>query len=361
MRKIISLASIIACFSGPIWAYADTLDNLDTVAESYQMLWNGVAIQNNEVYVSGPLWSGSKGPSVAKIGENGELKPYPSKAWNSTNSEVPLSKRFVNVNAIHKDDRGQLWIVDTGVSTFGGSVIKDAAKLVVVNLQSDKVSDVILFSPSVLKTNSYVDDIRFNGDYAYLTDAGAPGLIVLNLKTKKMWRVLDNSPSTVALKNRDIFLDGKVVEVMKGQPLRVNSDPLALSPDKKWLYFAPLQGPWSKVETRYLNDFGMKDDIQSKVHSWFNLPPVGGVAMGKDGIMYFTDLAANALRTISPEGQITTLVVDPRLHWADAPVIDKGSVYLPAFQVDRIATFNEGVSRVEFPIGLYKFDLRQPK
>ncbi|MCY9855660.1 hypothetical protein [Vibrio mediterranei] len=156
-------------------------------------------------------------------------------------------------------------------------------------------------------------------------------------------------------------MDGKVVEVIKGQPLRVNSDPLALSPDKKWLYFAPLQGPWTKVETRYLNDFGMKDNIQNKVHSWFNLPPVGGVAMGKDGIMYFTDLAANALRSISPEGQINTLVVDSRLHWADAPVIDKGSVYLPAFQVDRIATFNEGVSRVEFPIGLYKFDLRQPK
>jgi hypothetical protein len=48
--------------------------------------------------------------------------------------------------------------------------------------------------PDIAQPGSYVDDVRFNGDFAYLTDAGKPGLIIVNLKTGAMRRVLENNP-----------------------------------------------------------------------------------------------------------------------------------------------------------------------
>jgi hypothetical protein len=51
---------------------------------------------------------------------------------------------------------------------------------------------------NVTRTNSLLDDIRFNPatGKAYLTDAGSPGLIVLDLESGMATRVLDGDPST---------------------------------------------------------------------------------------------------------------------------------------------------------------------
>jgi hypothetical protein len=53
---------------------------------------------------------------------------------------------------------------------------------------------------NVTRSNSLLDDIRFNPatGKAYLTDAGSPGLIVLDLESGMATRVLDDDPSTSA-------------------------------------------------------------------------------------------------------------------------------------------------------------------
>lgn len=355
------LALTIISVIAPVQSTAAPMNQLKVVAQSSDAMWNAVATDNqNNIYVSTPLWTGSKGASVSVINSEGNAVPYPNEEWNTRDSSVSSSKRFVNVNAMHKDDKGNLWIVDTGVTTFGGKVIKGAAKLVVINLRTSKVTKVIQFPSSVLKENSYVDDIRFNGRYAYLTDAGAPAIIVLDTLSEESRRVLDGDKSTTAKANRDIFLDGKVVNAPDGTPLHVNSDPLELSMDGKWLYFAPLEGSWSKIRTKYLNDSSLSETyLSSKVMPWLNLPPVGGTVMDEKGNLYFTDLGANALRMVKPNGDINTLVVDDRLHWADAPSFDKsGNILLPAFQVDRIGVFNNGISHVQWPIRLYSLKVK---
>ena len=55
---------------------------LTVAAESNAMIWNGVAVDRGRIYVSGPRWTGSKGPSVARIDAGGTLSPYPNAAWN---------------------------------------------------------------------------------------------------------------------------------------------------------------------------------------------------------------------------------------------------------------------------------------
>jgi hypothetical protein len=67
-----------------VTAEAQTAPSLAVVAESRQMIWNAVAVDDaDQVYVAGPRWTGSQGPSVALLDPSGDLHPYPDAAWNT--------------------------------------------------------------------------------------------------------------------------------------------------------------------------------------------------------------------------------------------------------------------------------------
>ncbi|MDW9670253.1 hypothetical protein GOB27_27245 [Sinorhizobium meliloti] len=332
---------------------------LAIAAASSEMIWNAVMVDQGRVFVAGPRWTGSKGPAVSLLAADGTPKPYPDAAWNAWKEGADPAGAFVNVNAIHLDGQGGLWVVDTGSPQFGGDPLPGGTKLVRIDLATDTVTKIYPFGPRIAPAGSYVDDVRFNGDFAYLTDAGRPGLIVLDLRSGVARRVLNDHASTTAPADRQIVLDGQVVKAPDGSPLKVNSDPLDLSPDGQWLYFGPLSGPWSRIETRWLNDATITpEEVATKVEAWADLPPVGGTVMDKNGDLYFTDLAENALKRRTPDGQITTIVQDSRLHWVDAPFIDANRViWLPAPQMDRVALFHEGKPQTKWPVQVFRLNL----
>lgn len=333
--------------------------DVEVAAESQDMIWNAVAVDHGRVFVAGPRWSGSKGPSPALIDKHGTAQPYPSTRWNSWKPGDANETAFANVNAIHLDGKGGLWAVDTGSPEFGGDPLPGGAKLVRIDLSTDAVDRVVPLGAKAALPGSYIDDIRFNGDHAYLTDAGRPGLIVLDLRDGSARRVLEGHHSTTARPGRDIFLDGKPLRGPDGGLLYVHSDPLEVSPDGQWLHYGPLEGPWSRVETRYLDDASLSpEELAAKVEPWADLPPVGGTVMDSSGDLYFTDLAANALRKRAADGTVTTLLVSPELHWVDAPFIDANRVlWLPVPQIDRAAMFNGGTSHIRWPIKLFRLPL----
>lgn len=332
---------------------------LAVAAESTEMIWNAVAVDRGRVFVAGPRWTGSKGPALALISEQGDPQPYPDAAWNSWQPGAATAGAFVNINAIHLDRNGCLWVVDTGSPDFGRDPLPGGAKLVKIDLATNRVTRVYPLGPDIAKPGSYVDDIRFKGEIGYLTDAGRPGLIVLDTLTGRARRVLDDHPSTTAPADRPIILDGTVLKSPDGSPLRVHSDPLELSPDATWLHYGALTGPWSRIETRWLDDAGLSPtELAAKVEPWADLPPVGGTAMAANGDLYFTDLAADALKRRAADGTVTTIVKDQRLHWVDAPFIDQaGAIWLPVPQMDRVALFNAGASKLRWPIQLFRIDL----
>ena len=340
-------------------AYSSDESGLVVAAESHDIIWNAVATDGARIFVSGPRWTGAKGPPLALVDPEGHAHPYPDASWNAWSNGADTNSAFVNVNAIHRDDRGGLWVIDTGSPEFGGDPLPGGAKAVRIDLVNDRVDRVYPLGQDVALPGSYVDDIRFHGDSAYLTDAGRPGLIVLDLSSGKARRVLDGAQSTTAPKDRPIVVAGKVLKGPDGSPLRVNSDPLEVSPDGKWLYFGPLEGPWSKIETKWLDDpLISPDTLVSKVEFWADLPPVGGTAMDTNGDLYFSDLAENSLKRRTSDGAIKTIVQDLRLHWVDAPFIDRShTIWLPVPQLDRIALFNSGKSLIQWPIQLFRLDL----
>jgi sugar lactone lactonase YvrE len=343
-------------------ADASKRPDLVVAAESREMIWNAVATNRGRIFVAGPRWTGTKGASVALLDRNNHPQPYPDAAWNGWAPGADTRNAFVSVNALRGDDHGGLWVVDTGAPDFGGNPLPGGAKAVRIDLTTNHVDKIYPLGPQIALPGSYVDDIRFHDDYAYLTDAGRPGLIVLDLKTGEARRVLDRSTAVTAQPGRPIILDGRVLQGPDGSPLRVNSDPLEVSPDGRFLYFGPLEGPWSKIETRWLDHPSIAPDLlETKVEPWASLPPVGGTAMDANGDLYFSDLAENSLKRRTPDGAISTVVQDPRLHWVDAPFIDSyHSIWLPVPQLDRVALFNGGKSQIQWPVQLFRLDLGSP-
>ncbi|WNG37211.1 hypothetical protein F0U61_28705 [Archangium violaceum] len=335
--------------------------SLVVAAESDSMIWNAVALSDEgSVFVAGPRWTGSTGPSLARLDAEGQPHPYPDERWNGWQPGQDAREAFVNINAIHRGPEDSLWVIDTGSPDFGGAPLPGGAKVVRIDLKSGQVLRVYPLGSEIATPTSYVDDIRLKGTRGYLTDAGRPGLIVLDLETGAARRVLDNAPATTAPTDRPIVLEGKVLHAPDGSPLRVHADPLELSPDGQWLYFASLHGPWSRIETRWLDDASLTPEaLLAHVEPWADLPPTGGTWLDTNGDLYFSDLAEDALKKRTPEGRIETVVADPRLHWVDAPFLAAdGWLWLPVPQMDRVALFNGGVARTVRPIQLLRLRVR---
>lgn len=359
MKHIPMMKLAGAAMLGAALAMSAGAAQLQVAAQSNDMVWNAVAVDGQRVFVAGPRWTGSKGPAVGLLDAAGKPQPYPDAAWNNWRHGADSGRAFVNVNAIHMDGKGGLWVIDSGAPDFGGDPLPHGAKAVQIDLRTNRVARVFEFGNDVALPGSYVDDIRFNGTHAYLTDAGRPGLVVLDIVSGRSRRVLDGSPSTTAPADRRIDVAGRIVRGADGKPLRVNADPFEVSPDGRHLYFGPLSGPWSQVETRLLHDPAVDAAaLERAVKPWADLPPTGGTAMDRHGNLYFSDLKTSSLKKRTPDGTVTTVIQDDRLHWVDAPVIDAAHrIWLPVPQMDRNALFNGGVSHVRWPIALYTLQL----
>ena len=358
---LVSLGALVlgACASSPV--RPSTGPSLTVAAESRGMIWNAVALsEDGRVFVAGPRWTGSTGPALGLLDDQGQPQPYPDARWNAWRPGQDAREAFVNINALHRGPDDSLWVIDTGAPDFGGAPLPGGAKVVRIDLKGGGVTRIYPLGTDVATPRSYVDDIRLKGARGYLTDAGEPGLIVLDLETGAARRVLDHHPSTKAPANRPIVLGGQTVKAPDGSALGVNADPLELSPDGQWLYYASLHGPWSRIETRWLDDASLSPEaVASHVEPWADLPPTGGSALDANGDLYFSDLAEDALKKRTPDGRIETVVADPRLHWVDAPYLTKdGWLWLPVPQMDRVGLFNGGTSRTAWPIQLLRVRVR---
>jgi len=146
---------------------------------------------------------------------------------------------------------------------------------------------------------------------------------------------------------------------MEGKDVHIHADQLEISPDGKWFYFQPASGPLWKVETQYLNDENLTDkELSSKVSLFYNTPSTGGTAIDSKGNIYVSDINKKQIIKLSPGGKESLVIKDERLLWADALWIDDdGYLWIPTGQLNRLAAFQNGISKVEFPVVIYKLKI----
>ena len=299
--------------------------------------WTGVAVsKKGRIFVNFPRWSDDVPVSVAEVTKKGGIKPFPNEKWNIWDPNLSPEEHFVCVQSVYVDGHDYLWILDAGNPKFQG-VIPGGPKLVKVDLQHNEVVKTILFDNTIALPDSYLNDVRVDTrrEFAYITDSGAGGIIVVNLVAAHSRRLLENHPST---KSEDIALTigGREWRRPDGSLPRVHADGIAMDRAGRYLYYQALTGrTLYRIDMRWLRLDGFSDEwLDTRVESLAESGASDGLICGSDDAVYISAIEENAIKRFTKEGRVETLVQDPRLSWPDSFAVDKkGALYVTTSQI----------------------------
>ncbi|GAB2895079.1 L-dopachrome tautomerase-related protein [Paraburkholderia jirisanensis] len=344
-----------------------SIGHIEAVFEFYDAMPAGVAkAPNGRLFVNYPRWGDDVPFTVGEI-VGGRVVPYPDAQINRADPARPAAG-FISVQSVVADCRNRLWILDTAAPKFAPP-LQGGAKLVAVDLSTNKVVKTIVFGPKVLLSQSYIGDVRFDFRYgqegfAYLTDAserGPGGIIVVDLASGDAWRTLSAHPAAQGDPSFVGVVEGMAMRVDgpdgNPEPLHVASDGLALSADGNLLYFSPQSSRHLySVATRFLRNRDAGDDeVEASVRDLGEKGASDGIASDASGAVYAGDYENNSIRKMLPDGTWITIAHDPRILWPDSLSVGAdGYLYFTANQLNRQARYNRGHDLRKKPYTLFR-------
>ena len=359
----LALAAGIALSTASAWAQGPKLEVVaewnrlsydlgDAAAEKAyeeQQIYKKVLMQGAKVdskgsiYVSTARWGGPEVPAtlskLVKKGKEWKLQPFPSKAMNDVNNPKGLKA----VLGFEIDRNDVMWILDQGHIAGQPSAPGDE-KLIGWDLKTGKEVARYEFSEQDSDRKcSFLNDVAVDNDagVVYISDSGifcSPlkgGLIVYDIKSNKAKRVLsapefvNDEAFTFQIHGRDVLKakDGKP------NPMKTGADGIALSGDKKTLYWTNLTGNrLLSLPTTLIRDFSKsEDDVKKAVKVEATLPSnTDGMTADRAGNVYMTALTLNGLmKRDAKTGEVSTFVTHNDISWPDTLSWGpKGSLYL---------------------------------
>ncbi|MCC2973712.1 major royal jelly family protein [Massilia sp. IC2-476] len=314
----------------------------------------GVSVsEDNRIFVNFPRWTEDTAVSVAELGKDGSLRPYPDATWNAWRNarkdELEPGEHWVCVQSIVADDRGSLWVLDPAAPAQA-HLVSGGAKLVQIDLAVNKVVRSIAFDEEAAPQGSYLNDVRFSNDgkYAFITDSGVVGaILVVDLAAGKTVRLLDGHPSTQMKKGLNVKADGKELRRPDGRGVEFSADGIALSDDGRWLYWQAIKGDTLyRIETAVLTGKGMQgEDVGGQVGEFGRNGVSDGLLIPRGtNQMLLSAVEDNAVKVrdldAGPSGQPEVLVQDERLRWPDTFTQGPdGTVYVTTSHIQDSAFF----------------------
>jgi sugar lactone lactonase YvrE len=339
---------------------------LERVATFTGPMPTGVTVApNGRIFVNFPQWGDNSPFAVGEL-KHGKVTAYPDAAFNTANAADALH-HLISVQSVVADGRNRVWILDTGAPGFR-TPIPGGAKLVAVDLATDKVVQTIPFGSDVVLPSTYLNDVRFDlrigkAGVAYLTDSsisGPGGIVVVDLASGKALRRLSGHPTTMPDPGFVPILEGKPLmnrpKDGKPSPWLVASDGIAISADGATLYYCALSSRHLyAVPTALLRDPKVPDaEIARHIRDLGLKGASDGLAEDDQGRIYAGDYEHDAIRRYA-NGRWRTLVQNPRILWPDTlSVGTDGYLYFTANQLHRQAPFHEGVDRRKPPYELLR-------
>ena len=221
----------------------------------------GLKWYDNEIYVTVPRWLPGIPSTLNKVIVNETcditgttctsvslLQPYPMPLYNST---APSKIKYVQSMEI--DYHGVMWILDVGRLNIADPdrSTEGPASLVLWDMKNNhQIGNIYVFPPEVAPHNStFLNDLMVDvpNQVAYISDSGNGAIVIVDMKKRVSVRF--HGAST----KRDPAYQYKVEGWNYGnETMETPADGIALTPDRKWLYYCPCQGTelW-KVETRW--------------------------------------------------------------------------------------------------------------
>lgn len=340
---------------------------IEQVFAFHDAMPTGVSIsESGRIFVNFPRW-GDKVPFTVGELRDGKVVPYPDLALNHADPQHP-EKGFISVQSVVADGVGHLWILDTAAPGFS-TPVAGGAKLIAVDLQTNKVVKTVVFPENVILPSTYVNDMRFDFSVgkegvAYITDSSLSGpgaIIVMDLATGNAVRRLSGAAATSADPAFTPRVEGQLLKVRNAdgttKPFAVASDGIALSADRQTLYFCPLSSRHLySVPTKLLRDPNVTEQqLNDAVKDLGEKGPSDGLEADSQGAVYAGDYEDNSIRKRLPDGSWQTVVHDPRVLWPDTlSVGTDGYLYFTANQLHRQAGFHGGKDLREKPYSLLR-------
>ena len=343
---------------------------IEPVFEFRDAMPTGVTVSSEgRIFVNFPRWGDDVPFTVGEI-RDGKVIAFPDAAFNKADPARP-GESLISVQSVVADAAHRLWILDTAAPNFA-TPIPGGAKLVAVDLATNKVVKTIVLPPSVVLTTTYVNDVRFDlrqgkGGIAYITDSstsGPGGIILVDLDSGDSWRRLSGHPSTSPDPSFLPIVEGERLAVReKGKPpapFRIASDGLALSADGKTLYYSPLSSrQLFAVPTALLRDRSAPEEAVAR--AVVDLGEKGasdGLEADDQGGIYAGDYEHDSIRQRQGDGEWKTIAHDPRILWPDTlSVAGDGYLYFTANQLERQPRFHEGRDLRVKPYTLFRLKI----
>ncbi|CAF0814877.1 unnamed protein product [Adineta steineri] len=327
----------------------------------------GVSVHpaSGRIFVNFPRWTEDSPVSVAEVLTYNTSKPFPPNSrWNSwrntRKNELDPSKYFICVQSVvvFKDS---LYVLDPAAPATS-FIVKGGPKLVEIDLIKNEVKRVILFNEEIAPQGSYLNDIRFSpdGKYAYITDSGATGAIVvvdLNKETAK--RVLHGHPITQADPDITVEYNGKPVRQPDGRSIEMSADGIALSIDGSILYWQAVQGKTLySISTSFLHSIDSDREIPSQFTIIGENGPADGlwISRKEPNLLYVTSIQDNSIKIRNLLTNTYEIkLMDKRLRWPDTFSEDKqGYIYVTTSHIPESAMFNKSAP-AQLRTELWKF------
>jgi sugar lactone lactonase YvrE len=343
------------------------IGSIEPVFEFYDAMPTGVSVAaDGRIFINFPRWGDDVPFTVGEI-RKGKVVPYPDAAINTFDPARPR-ETLGSVQSVVVDAANRLWILDTAAPGFS-TPAAGGAKLVAVDLATNKVVKTIVLPASTVLPTTYINDVRFDlrrgkAGVAFITDSsisGPGGIIVVDLDSGESWRKLTGHKSTSPDPAFIPVVEGERLAVReKGKPpapFNVASDGIALSADGATLFYCPLSSRhlYSIPTALLLDRSASEAAVAEGVVDLGEKGASDGLEADDKGRIYAGDYEHKSVRQRQTDGEWKTIAHDPRILWPDTlSVASDGYLYFTANQLHRQAQFHEGHDQRVKPYTLFR-------
>lgn len=291
--------------------------------------------------------------SVMELVE-GKPVAYPDEDYQRRTQGIPY---FQSILSLRVDRQNRLWVLD--FAEFG----RGQPRISAFDLATDKLLVSHDFPREIAGLGSMLNDFQVSpdGTKIYIAETSPivhrPAIIVLDLGTGTSRRVLDGHesvrprPYVIQAPGRDMMIYGLVA-------MRIGVDSIALDRDGDWLYYGPVSGDrLYRIPTRVLDDESLEPAaLDALVEDFAAKTLSDGITTDLEGNIYLSDMENSAVLTVSPEGELTTLLKDARLRWPDGFSFGPGGwLYVTCSALHHVLFVSAERMRANAPYHIYRF------